>query len=101
MTNNHRELVARAHYEEYMRGVEDLEPSWDDLPDDHKDRMLGAMDAAIKAHLAALREPTPKMLEAAITTRCTAEYQSYRGFRAQARSLFKAMLKASGEEHAG
>jgi hypothetical protein len=43
------EAMAKAHYQEYMSGVEDLERSWDELPNDHKDRMIRSMQAALKA----------------------------------------------------
>jgi hypothetical protein len=39
--------AAKAHYQEYMSGVEDLEPSWDELPEDHRERMIRAMRTAL------------------------------------------------------
>jgi hypothetical protein len=52
MTDNSlTEHVARIHYERYMEPVRDLELSWDDLPQEHRDRMIDAQQAAISAVL--------------------------------------------------
>lgn len=53
------EKVARATYNKFMEGVEDLEPSWDELPEDHQFRLKEAAKAAIEA----MREPTEEMIE--------------------------------------
>jgi len=42
-----REKLAKAHYAEYMSGVQDLEPTWEKLPQEHRDRMVSAMSAAL------------------------------------------------------
>lgn len=46
-----KEKIAKAIYDKYIEGVESLEPSWDKLPQDHKDRMISATEAGIKVYL--------------------------------------------------
>ena len=61
MTNTQAELrekLAKAHYAEYMSGVQDLEPTWEKLPQEHRDRMVRAMSAAL-----ALLPPPPAVCE--------------------------------------
>lgn len=50
------EMAARAMYNEYIAGVESLEPKWDGLPADHRDRMAHSFQvglAAIRPHIEA------------------------------------------------
>jgi len=54
------ERVAKAAYEKWIEGVETLEPPWEQMPQDFRDRMIGAQRAAI----AAMREPTDNMIVA-------------------------------------
>lgn len=41
------ERIAQAHYNAFMENVRDLEPTWWQLEESHRDRMIGAMRAAI------------------------------------------------------
>lgn len=43
------ELAAKAAYEKWIEGVESLEPSWDQAPEDFKDRLMEAQRAALEA----------------------------------------------------
>lgn len=45
------EAVARAAYEDWIAPVRDLEPSWDDLPRSHIDRLVDCQRAALDAAL--------------------------------------------------
>lgn len=53
MTNPTLERAARAAYEAWIDDVRDLEPAWDDLPESHRDRLVGST----RAMLMAVREP--------------------------------------------
>ena len=56
------EKGAKAAYEKYNEGlIGCCEPSWDELPEDFKDRLR----ETTKAFIAAIREPTNEMVEAA------------------------------------
>ncbi len=59
------DLVERATVASYERYFEGLigccEPSWDQLPQEHRDRLMDAQRAAISA----MREPTEAMLGSA------------------------------------
>jgi hypothetical protein len=48
------ETMARATYAKWIEDVRDLEPSWDDLPDSHRDRLIDASRAALQS----IREPS-------------------------------------------
>ena len=54
------EKMAKATYVKWIEDVQDLEPPWDDLPESHRDRLIGATRAALQA----IREPDTKMLRA-------------------------------------
>lgn len=41
--------IAKVHYDKYMEGVQDLEPSWEKLEESHRARMIAAMEAALDA----------------------------------------------------
>lgn len=58
------EKMARGAYEKFIETVRDLEPSWDGLPQSHRDRMIDSQRAAIEV----LREPTDAMIVAASGT---------------------------------
>lgn len=60
MTDSMVERVARATYEKYMEGVEDLEPKWDEMEESHRHRMIDAARAGMEA----MREPTEAMIVA-------------------------------------
>jgi len=58
MTNEMIERVARATYESFFENlIGDLEPTWDELPEDAKDRLRHSIKCGIKA----MREPTEEM----------------------------------------
>lgn len=46
-------VAAKASYEDWIEPISSLEPSWDELPEDFKDRFYGASRAALTAALAA------------------------------------------------
>lgn len=54
------ERCAKAAYEAWIANVRELEMAWDELPRDHIERLMDAQRAAI----AAMRKPTPEMLDA-------------------------------------
>ena len=43
------ERAARAQYEAWIDDVRDLEPSWDELPESHKCRLVGSARAVLMA----------------------------------------------------
>ena len=55
------ERAAKAAYERFIEPVRDLELSWDDLPQSHRDRMIDSQRAAIEA----MREPELMIVQAA------------------------------------
>lgn len=52
------EAAARASYEAWIAPVRDLEPSWGDLPESHRDRLRESTTAALAA-AAAVRSGPP------------------------------------------
>lgn len=58
------EKAARAQYEHYMEGlIGCCEPSWSDLPDSHKLRMVSSFAKGLEA----LRDPSEAMVDAGVT----------------------------------
>jgi len=53
------ERAAQAAYAKWIEGVESLEPPWEQMPQDFRDRMIEAQHAAI----ASMREPTKAVLD--------------------------------------
>lgn len=43
------EKAARAAYEKWIEDVRDLEPSWDELPQSHRDRLIACQRAVISS----------------------------------------------------
>ena len=43
------ELMAEAAYNRWVQGVECVEPSWERLPPDHRDRLIASMRSAVFA----------------------------------------------------
>lgn len=54
------EKAARAAYESWIDDVRDLEPSWSDLPESHRDRLI----QSARAVLMAVREPDGEVIKA-------------------------------------
>ena len=55
---NMLEKMARATYDKWNEDVRSLEPSWNDLPESHRARLIDASRAA----LLAIREPCPAIV---------------------------------------
>lgn len=65
MTNEMIERVAKATYENYFENlIGELEPSWEELPEDAKDRLRYSIKCGIKA----MREPTEDQYNALCAT---------------------------------
>lgn len=54
--------AARKQYEAYIEDVADLEPSWDQLPESHKDRLIRSLACALSS--------LPGVLELGRQARC-------------------------------
>jgi len=67
------EKVARAAYEKFIEAVRDLEPSWEGLPQSHRDRLIDSQRSAIEV----MREPTDIMCRAPQENRTTGARRSY------------------------
>lgn len=57
--------AARKQYEAYIEDVADLEPSWDQLPESHKDRLVRSLACALSF--------LPGVLELGWRSRCYME----------------------------
>lgn len=59
------ERAAKAAYENWIEPVRDLEPSWDSLPDSHRERLMDSQRAALRTQVEAKDAPAaPDLLEA-------------------------------------
>jgi hypothetical protein len=89
-----KEAVAASHWAEYIAGVEELEPSWGDLPEEHRVRMRSAAQAAIDTVFEQLMEPSDAALIAGNSV--MDEYANEQiDRRREVRDVFKAMLSAA------
>lgn len=107
MTNNHRELVARAMYSRWSGNDPHIHvnrmATWDELSHEQRKQWLLAADAAIKAHLAALGldEVRRGIIENGLNILATNSNGMTQTEWNDFSNAILAMLKASGEEHAG
>lgn len=110
MQNDLIEKMARATYEKWIENVQCCEPSWDEVCDSHKLRLISATKAGFSAfqdHLTerslkiVAREPTKEMrkagygyLDAALTFRCPVDARD-------CTPTFRAMFDAAPDLLAG
>lgn len=77
------EKAAKAAYERFIEPVRDLEPTWDQLPQSHRDRLIDSQRAAIEA----MRQPNLAMVIAA---------ENYIGRHAYAAMISAALSEVEG-----